>query len=108
MMWAGTASNTKPSWYIVATKESTAEGGEDMNEQSITHQAMTLLPPDDPQRTLKVVNADADRNLPHIGLVGDAYTILLSGDDSNGSVKPIHNYALRRKKPPTIGSAGTT
>jgi quercetin dioxygenase-like cupin family protein len=55
-----------------------------MNEQSITHQPMTLLPPDDPQRMSKVVNPDADPNLPHIGLVGDTYTILLWGNDTNG------------------------
>jgi quercetin dioxygenase-like cupin family protein len=55
-----------------------------MNEQSITHQPMTLLPPDDPQRMSKVVNPDADPNLPHIGLVGDTYTILLLGNDTNG------------------------
>lgn len=45
---------------------------------------MTLLPPDDPQRMSKVVNPDADPNLPHIGLVGDTYTILLSANDTNG------------------------
>ena len=55
-----------------------------MNEQSITHQPMALLPPDDPQRISKVVNPNADPNLPHIGLVGDTYTILLSANDTNG------------------------
>ena len=43
-----------------------------------------LLPPDDLQRTSKVVNPDSDSNLPHIGLVGDTYTILLSANDTNG------------------------
>ena len=40
-----------------------------------------LLPPDDLARHLAAVQAD---NLPHIGLVGDTYTILLSGKDTAG------------------------
>jgi len=43
-----------------------------------------LLPPDDLQRISKVVSPDSDPNLPHIGLVGDTYTILLSANDTNG------------------------
>src|SRR5438552_17639362 len=43
-----------------------------------------LLPPDDLQRISKVVNPDSDSDLPHIGLVGDTYTILLSANDTNG------------------------
>jgi quercetin dioxygenase-like cupin family protein len=43
-----------------------------------------LLPPDDLQRISKVVNPDSDPNLPHIGLVGDTYTIVLLGNDTNG------------------------
>ena len=42
------------------------------------------LPPDDLQRISKVANPDSDPNLPHIGLVGDTYTILLLGNDTNG------------------------
>jgi quercetin dioxygenase-like cupin family protein len=40
------------------------------------------LPPDDLQRKLIVARPDGD--LPHIGLVGDTYTILLSGKDTAG------------------------
>jgi quercetin dioxygenase-like cupin family protein len=41
------------------------------------------LPPDDPSRTLIHSRSD-DRNIPHIGLVGDTYTILLKGADTAG------------------------
>jgi quercetin dioxygenase-like cupin family protein len=41
------------------------------------------LPPDDLARTLALANAD-DPVKPHIGLVGDTYTILLSGKDTAG------------------------
>jgi quercetin dioxygenase-like cupin family protein len=39
------------------------------------------LPPDDLTRSLTLTRAD-DKNLPHIGLVGDTYTILLAGKDT--------------------------
>jgi quercetin dioxygenase-like cupin family protein len=43
----------------------------------------TSIPLDDPKRYLAVRQAD-DPNLPHVGLVGDTYTILLSGKDTAG------------------------
>ncbi|WP_353069616.1 cupin domain-containing protein [Tunturibacter empetritectus] len=42
-----------------------------------------LLPPDDLARSLILASAD-DQNRPHIGLVGDTYTVLLSGKDTAG------------------------
>ena len=42
------------------------------------------LPPDDLQRTLTLARPDTDQTLPHIGLVGDTYTITVSGDETNG------------------------
>ncbi|AXC14805.1 putative conserved protein, contains double-stranded beta-helix domain [Acidisarcina polymorpha] len=42
------------------------------------------VPPDDLQRTLTISQPDKDQTLPHIGLVGDTYTITVSGNDTNG------------------------
>jgi len=42
------------------------------------------IPADDLQRALKLAQPAKVRNLPHIGLVGDTYTILLTGKDTNG------------------------
>jgi quercetin dioxygenase-like cupin family protein len=42
------------------------------------------IPPDDPGRTLTIARPNEDPNLPHIGLVGDTYTILLTGKDTAG------------------------
>jgi mannose-6-phosphate isomerase-like protein (cupin superfamily) len=39
------------------------------------------LPPDDRNRHLTLAQPD---NLPHVGLVGDTYTITVSGDDTAG------------------------
>ena len=41
------------------------------------------IPPDDPQRQLSIVSPD-DSGVRHIGLVGDTYTILLSGKETAG------------------------
>ncbi len=42
----------------------------------------TPVPPDDLSRTLTLARPDADQNLPHTGLVGDSYTITVSGRDT--------------------------
>jgi quercetin dioxygenase-like cupin family protein len=43
--------------------------------------APTTIPQDDLKRSLTLAQPD---NLPHIGLVGDTYTITVTGDDTNG------------------------
>jgi len=45
---------------------------------------LTPIPPDDLQRNLKLASLDKDQDLPHVGLVGDTYTITVSGDDTGG------------------------
>lgn len=47
------------------------------------------IPPDDPRRTLTLARPDADARLPHLGIVGDTYTILLSGGDTAGRLTLI-------------------
>ncbi len=42
------------------------------------------IPPDDPQRSLTLARPETDPSLPHLGIVGDTYTILLSGADTAG------------------------
>lgn len=55
-----------------------------MNTHSIASQPLTPIPTDDLQRRGKIARPNAEGSLPHIGLVGDTYTILLSGDDTDG------------------------
>jgi quercetin dioxygenase-like cupin family protein len=50
----------------------------DPTEEKTEHSA---LPSDDLKRTLKLAEPD---KLPHIGLVGDTYTVTISGEDTNG------------------------
>jgi quercetin dioxygenase-like cupin family protein len=42
------------------------------------------IPPDDPARDLTLSQPDRDESLPHIGLVGDTYTITVTGADTDG------------------------
>jgi len=57
------------------------------------------VPPDDPTRRLSVVDPD-DPALRHIALVGDAYTILLSGAETAG------RYCLIDMAVPACGGPG--
>ncbi len=44
----------------------------------------STIPDDDPGRELGVARPESDQSLSHLGVVGDTYTILLSGDDTAG------------------------
>ena len=55
-----------------------------MNKHAITVQPISPLPPDDRQRKLVVARPNEDEKLPHIALMGDTYTVLLSGGDTDG------------------------
>ena len=55
-----------------------------MNQHAITAQPISPIPPDDLQRSLTLARPNEDQSLPHIGLVGDTYTVLLSGDHTDG------------------------
>ena len=46
-------------------------------------QSSSAIPADDPRRNLLIQNAD-NKKATHVGLVGDTYTILLSGTDTAG------------------------
>jgi quercetin dioxygenase-like cupin family protein len=43
-----------------------------------------LLAPDDLKRTLSLAQPDKDGDVEHIGLVGDTYTVTVSGEDTAG------------------------
>jgi quercetin dioxygenase-like cupin family protein len=50
---------------------------------AVKSQTSSQIPADDLRRMLTVANADS-QNVAHVGVVGDTYTILLAGDDTNG------------------------
>src|SRR3954451_10707491 len=55
-----------------------------MNKHAITHHPISPIPPDDLQRNLVLARPNENQSLPHIALMEDTYTILLSGDDTDG------------------------
>ena len=52
--------------------------------QQLWQPRFQLSHPDNVQRNLAVVRPNEDPNLPHIGLAGDTYTILLTGEHTAG------------------------
>ena len=59
--------------------------------------APPTIPPDDPKRNLTLAQTD---NLPHIGLVGDTYTITVTGEHTAGRFCVIDMYIPPGGGPP--------
>ena len=55
-----------------------------MNKHVIIADPVSPVPSDDLQRKLAIARPNEDEKLPHIALAGDTYTVLLSGDDTDG------------------------
>jgi hypothetical protein len=58
------------------------------------------IPADDPGRVLTHVSPDTDESLPHLGMVGDTYTILVSGADTAGRYTLIDMHVPPGGGPP--------
>src|SRR6201991_3001198 len=58
------------------------------------------VPPDDPARALTHVNPQTDGALPPLGVVGDTYTILVSGHDTAGRYTLIDMHVPPGGGPP--------
>ncbi|HWS17227.1 MAG TPA: cupin domain-containing protein [Candidatus Elarobacter sp.] len=54
------------------------------DQSKVPEQSAATIPPDNPERNLVLAQPDIAQKLPHIGLVGDTYTILLTGKDTAG------------------------
>ncbi|MCU1645249.1 MAG: hypothetical protein JWN03_5524 [Nocardia sp.] len=65
-----------------------------------TPDSFAAVPPDDLSRDLTVARPDQDQSLPHIGLVGDTYTILVGGDDTDGKYTLIDMHVPPGGGPP--------
>jgi quercetin dioxygenase-like cupin family protein len=72
-----------------------------MTEHSLAEPPQTRpIPADDLGRDLTHVSPDTDESLPHIGVVGDTYTILVSGQDTAGRYTLIDMYVPPGGGPP--------
>ena len=62
------------------------------------------VPSDDLSRKLTVARPDHDQSLPHIGLAGDTYTILVAGQEEFFTLvgQPV---ATRTQAPPPLDAA---
>jgi len=55
-----------------------------MTFHSITSRPISPIPADNLQRDLALARPSREQDLAHLGIVGDTYTILLSGHDTDG------------------------
>lgn len=69
-------------------------------ESKMPNQSAATIPPDNPERNLVLAQPDAPQKLPHIGLAGDTYTILLSGKDTAGRFCLIDMHVPPNGGPP--------
>jgi quercetin dioxygenase-like cupin family protein len=70
-----------------------------MKETSATS-PQSPVPPDDPQRHLTVARPEEDQSLHHLGVVGDTYTILVTGEDTAGKYTLIDMHVPPGGGPP--------
>ena len=66
----------------------------------VESQPSAPVPPDDPGRHLTHASPDVDASLPHLGVVGDTYTILVSGRDTAGHYTLIDMHVPPGGGPP--------
>src|SRR5271156_383852 len=66
---------------------------------SVTPRVLAI-PPDAPLRKLAIVQPNTDQKLPHIGVAGDTYTILLTGKETAGRFSLIDMYVPPGGGPP--------
>jgi quercetin dioxygenase-like cupin family protein len=58
------------------------------------------LPADDLSRSLKLARPETDETMPHIGLVGNTYTVTVSGEDTDGRFSVIDMFIAPGGGPP--------
>ncbi len=71
--------------------------GDNLNPEG---QRVLGIPADDPARELAVVRPETDPKIRHIGVVGDTYTILLTGKETAGRYCLIDMYVPPGGGPP--------
>ena len=71
-----------------------------MDDSPSTPAQPAPIPPDDPERGLAHARPDEGGSLPHVGLVGDTYTILLTGEDTAGRYTLIDMHVPPGGGPP--------
>jgi quercetin dioxygenase-like cupin family protein len=71
-----------------------------MNATASTAPLTSAIPDDDPTREAAVARPDDDQTLPHWGVVGDTYTILISGEETAGRYTLIDMHVPTGGGPP--------
>lgn len=67
---------------------------------SSASEQITAIPDDDPTRALTFARPDTDKSLVHVAVVGDTYTIVVTGKDTGGQYTLIDMYVPPGGGPP--------
>ena len=67
---------------------------------SSVSEQITAIPDDDPTRTLTLARPDTDKSLVHVAVVGDTYTIVVTGKDTAGHYTLIDMHVPPGGGPP--------
>jgi quercetin dioxygenase-like cupin family protein len=67
---------------------------------SSASEQITAIPDDDPTRALTLVRPDTDKSLVHVAVVGDTYTIVVTGKDTAGHYTLIDMHVPPGGGPP--------
>ena len=71
-----------------------------MNDPTISSGTASPIPADNPQRSVALVQPNEEKGLLHLGVVGDTYTILVKGADTDGRYCLIDMYVPPGGGPP--------
>src|SRR3954462_4857584 len=63
-----------------------------MNKHCILSLPPSPLPADDLRRSFTLVRPNQDQSMTHLGLMGDTYTVLLTGNDTDGRYCLVDMY----------------
>jgi len=82
-LWVAAESGRASALSIFRSQDETDKSSRRSNMPE-TQTQYPPLPPDDLNRTLTLANPDHEGKLPHIGLVGDTYTLIVTGAETAG------------------------
>lgn len=69
-------------------------------DKNATDTGSTQIPADDPNRTILLLQPDSNSKLRHVAIVGDTYTILLTGEETCGRYSLIDMHVPPGGGPP--------
>ena len=68
----------------MSQKDGRASNEREISGEKMPDKSSSVIPADDPLRPLAMIQPNTDQKIRHIGVVGDTYTLLLTGKETAG------------------------